>query len=58
MLLLNISVIWSISFDDVQYWAGEGSDQALVLIDGLDEVADQIRHRVYEEIDFLSEQEN
>lgn len=28
--------------------------QALVLIDGLDEVADQIRHRVYEEIDFLS----
>ena len=37
MLLLNISVIWSISFDEVQYWVGEGSDQALVLMDWQDD---------------------
>ncbi|MFA7056412.1 MAG: FlgD immunoglobulin-like domain containing protein [Candidatus Cloacimonadales bacterium] len=33
MMLLNIVVLWSVSFEDIQYWVGEGENETLLIID-------------------------
>lgn len=37
LLLLNLSSLFSFSFDDVQFWAGQGSSQAILVIDWQDD---------------------